>query len=410
MHIFAPELKYRRQILRPVFPRLRFDGKHLSIETVGSKVILQIKDHARTETQRRGVRRNGADLSVTARIDRGIIVRLDATESTGGTERRMTVKPKGGLFHRPVENERPVPHIRIAAMGHLHVRQHQRTFALLDQACSPTEPATRHRTSIIVIIDRHVFRGTIARCRSFHPRRHVEHSHPWFGTGLHCHLRVRIVEHKHLTTVVCRSNIAPIRNLRTPFRGERRRSHGDALQFAQEITQVGRLVVTDGFPHHALPVLMIVPESGDTEIRRVVGRINQQIFPVAYEQFLSPVTKEVTRGAWVVFSPIVHGTVPQEDTPHSGFVDFGLTRRSGAVKYFLAKVAVPIDTEIQVQSRDIGQRLVCRKADDARLAACPLATRIILIELAGQRTPVVTGTLQTVIQFRRGGIPVIHGR
>jgi len=166
---------------------------------------------------------------------------------------------------------------------------------------------------------------------------------------------------------------------------------------AQEITQVGRLVVTDGFPHHTLPILMIVPESGDTEIRRIVGRVNQQVFPVAYEQFLTPVTKEVTRGAWVVFSPIVHGTVPQEDTPHSGFVDFGLTRRSGTVEHLLAKVAVPIDTEIQVPSRDIGQRLVCREADDARLAACPLATRIILIELAGQRTPVVTGTLQTVI-------------
>ena len=322
----------------------------------------------------------------------------------------MAVKPKGRLLHRPVENECPVPYIRVAAMGHLHVRQHQRAFPLLDHACGSTEPATRHRTSIIVIIDRHVFRGTIARCRALHPRRHVEYGCPRFGTRLHGYRHVRIVEHKHLATIVRRSNIAPVRNLRTPFRGERRRSHGDALQFAQEITQVGRLVVTDGFPHHALPVLMVVPKGRDTEFRRVVGRINQQVFPVAYEQFLSPVTEEVTRGGCVVFAPVIHRTIPQEDAPHTRLVNLGLAFRSRAVEHLAAQVTIPIDTEIQVPPRHVGQRLVCREADDTRLAACPLATRIILIELAGQRTPVVTGTLQTVIQFRRGGIPVVHGR
>ena len=84
---------------------------------------------------------------------------------------------------------------------------------------------------------------------------------------------------------------------------------------------------------------------------------------------------------------------------------------SGPIEGFFQQVAVPVDAPVHGKAAGCpADDLVGHTGDDPRLAGVADGAGVGVGEIAAHGTSVVTGGLKTVVDFRRGGIAVVHGR
>ena len=296
----------------------------------------------------------------------------------------------------------------------LHVGQTQRAVTLFDESHATAEGTPLDLAGVVSVVDAGPSVGHRA-VGALHPRRHVESHHPRFDAVLHAHLGVVGLADDGMFAVERAADGAPVGHLGAPRHGERRRSHGDVLQFAEEIAGVRRLVVSHRFPHHALSVLVVVPERIVSPWRSDVGGIYPDVFVVAgaHDDLLSPVAQDVASGRRSILRPVAVGrTIGGEDLPAVGFHHAaGPFAAAGPVEALLQQVTVPVDAEIVGESRwSPRDRLVGHSRDDARLRGMTDASRVVVGEIAAESASVIRGRLQPIIDFRRCGVAVVHGR
>ena len=111
-----------------------------------------------------------------------------------------------------------------------------------------------------------------------HPRWHVERHH--IGCCTIGNRDFRVVGLAHEKVLVGRGDGASVGHLGATRHGERRWSHGDTFQFAQEVAGMRWLVIADALPYHTLTILMVVPQRVVAIRGRDVGRIDAYILVV----------------------------------------------------------------------------------------------------------------------------------
>ena len=165
--------------------------------------------------------------------------------------------------------------------------------------------------------------------------------------------------------------------------GEWRRSHGDVLQFTQEVAGMRRLVVAHRLPYHGLAVLMVVPESVVTPFGNHISSVHAYIFIISRTNydFLAPVAEDVAGSRGRILRPVAVGrAVGCKDDAAVAFEHTcsSLTAVS-AVEAFLQEVAVPVDAEVVGKSAGTaGNDLVGYARYRARLRAVADGTGIIV--------------------------------
>ena len=210
------------------------------------------------------------------------------------------------------------------------------------------------------------------------------------------------------------ANGSPIGNDFAVGVGEWWRGDGDALQLSEKVAAMGWLVVAHRLPHHALTVLVVVPEGVVAVVCLQISSVHAYIFIIcsAHDDFLAPVADDVAHGRGSVLRPVaVGGAVGGKDgravcLEHTG----GSLTRAGSVETFLQQVAVPVDAPVVGEAgRAASDDLVGYARDGARLAAVANGSGIGIGEVTAKGAAVITRRLQTVIDFRRGGVAVVHG-
>ena len=183
--------------------------------------------------------------------------------------------------------------------------------------------------------------------------------------------------------VLSRSDGAVVGHLGASGHGEGWGSNGDAFQFTDEVAGVRWLVVAHRLPHHALTVLVVVPQCVVAPSGRYVCRIYANIFIIARarDDFLAPVAQHIASGRWRVFRPVaVGGSVSREHDGSVGLEHAGCSlTRAGSVESFLQQVTVPVDAEVVGEAtRPATNHLVAHARDGSRLAAVSDSTGIVV--------------------------------
>ena len=183
--------------------------------------------------------------------------------------------------------------------------------------------------------------------------------------------------------VLSRSDGAVVGHLGASGHGEGWGSNGDAFQFTDEVAGVRWLVVAHRLPHHALTVLVVVPQCVVAPFGRYVCSIYAYIFIIACtcDDFLSPVAQHIACCRWCVLRPVaVGGSVSREHDGSVGLEHAGCSlTRAGSVESFLQQVTVPVDAEIIGEAtRPTGNHLIAYARDGARLRAVANGTGIVV--------------------------------
>ena len=321
------ELKDGRQVLRTVLPRLGLDGQQAGVHLVGGDVAtIEVEDDARAEAEQQRVGGYGAAMVGTSRAQLGVVVHLDGAEGAAvRVQLGKAVQPQGRVLQRAVEVERAGPDVGLAAVGHVGLRQVQRAVALLHQSHGAGEGSTADVACIVFVVDLCAAVENLAR-RALHPRRHVERHHVGLGAVGNGNLRVAGLADHHVLAVMCSADGAAVGHLGASRHRERGRGYGNALQLAQEVTLVGRLVVADALPDHCVAVLVVVPQGVDAVGGRRVGSEDADgsaaLRAVAHDHLLAPVAEDVGNGSGVVLRRVGGvRAVESDETAAAGLID-----------------------------------------------------------------------------------------
>jgi hypothetical protein len=85
----------------------------------------------------------------------------------------------------------------------------------------------------------------------------------------------------------------------------------ESLEFTYEETWMRWLVVTLSLPYHSLTILVVIPQRRHTVRSRSYGSVNADVSVVgrAHNDFLTPVTEDVTRSTWVLLGTVDAGSL-----------------------------------------------------------------------------------------------------
>ena len=219
------------------------------------------------------------------------------------------------------------------------------------------------------------------------------------------------VGQQHMPVVLRRRD--GIRHFRAPVGHHRRRSHRDSLGRPQEVAQVGRLVVAAHLPGHRLAVLHVVQQGINAPPRFHRRRINPQGHVVvrAGDDFLAPVAQDVGLQGGRVLRPVVQlrAGSREDGRPRTELMHHGRAFRPVAVQGLRAEVAVPVNPEIVVNAlRAAVQDFVRHGAEQPHAGCHGLASRILVGEVAGHRTPAVAPVMVHVVNLAGGGVTVVR--
>ena len=222
-----------------------------------------------------------------------------------------------------------------------------------------------------------------------------------------------------------RTDSATIGNFHAVSHSQWWRSHRDAFQLTEEVALLRRLVVAHALPNHCIAILMVVPQCWNTISGRSIRRIDSDVCVIAgtNHNFLAPVAKDISRSTRIVFRVVVHlATRTGEQSTALVLIHSSLFFCSRTVEHFVAKVAIPINTEVEVRPEQSPvptriitrnrhrQKFVCHSGNQSRLRTSALTTRIIIREVSAKRTTIVASALQAVVNLRCRSVAIVHGR
>ena len=349
----SDELEHGSGILRTILPVLLLKTHRSSLDAVGLLSLAEhIQYHAGTEAQRhrRGGQRSGIVLS--AGIDSGIIVGLDTAIELSAIRDQVgvAVQPYGARCHHAVELQRSSPYVGVAGISLGYGRQYQHAVALLHQTHTACEGAAGQRMGISVGGD------VVVVVVSLHPCRSIIEEDVGRRAVVNAHRSVASLAENNLLVVFAGTYAAD--NFLAAGHGEWWRSHGDAFQFAEEIADVGRLVVAAHLPHHGVAVLGVVPQCVVAPRGLLGGGIDTElIVGGAHDDFLAPVAQYVALIAGSGLRAVVGQSARQ--VPRTSGVEAG----NVSVEEFFAEVAVPIDTEVHADVRAYSHMFIIDCAD-----------------------------------------------
>ena len=339
----------------------------------------------------------------------------------------MAVEPDGRCLHRAVEAQCALPDAGLAGVALSDVGQHEGALALLHQPCGAAEGTAGEGRRIINNGTRgRLRRGArgLLRAAALHPRGGVDGQDVRLGTFLDGN-RLVLIARDEQVVAGGRDGGA---DLGAAVEHQWGRSLGDALQFAEEVADVRRLVVAHTLPCHAVAILMVVPEGVDAVVRGVVRRVDVECRVVAGAQheLLAPVADDVALGRRVVLRRVVEdarGGVESRAVVerHSAIAPLGDLDRAlhaGRVHDLVAEVAVPVDAVVQVAPSHVGvavgiDDLVGRESYDAGGDGASLAAGNVVGEVAGEAAAVVGAWRGLIVDLARGGVVVAvvrHGQ
>ena len=139
-----------------------------------------------------------------------------------------------------------------------------------------------------------VGRNIVIVIMSLHPCRRIVEEDIGSSAISHADRHVAGLSHENLLVIQRCADAATVSDFRSVSHRKSRRSHGDTLQFTEEITGMRGLIIAAHLPYHGIAVLHVVPKRVVTPFRGNCCRIdaNSIIRGTRYD-FLTPVAQDV---------------------------------------------------------------------------------------------------------------------
>ena len=253
----------------PVFPCVHTHLAVVEDELVGIEpvvlvlaVAIDVEPHARAVAHGELADGHGAQVAGcrSAHIERGAVFHAHgaAEVAAAGVERGVALEGHRTGAERAVEVDGASPDIGLAGIGVCGGCHIEYAVALLHQAHAAGECSAGEVAGVCGAVDGGV--GGRAAVGALHPCRHVDGEYVGCCAVGHVQCGVGILVVQQVLVVVGGVDGGAADYLGAPVGGEWRRGLCEAFHLAEEIAQVGWLVVGVHLPHHGLTVLVVVPQ------------------------------------------------------------------------------------------------------------------------------------------------------